>query len=131
MKKLWDLRKVLSTLEAEGQGCSIVMEVTRLLLLGSFYYISLYSGLGCIEIWIKQCNLSGWYFPYFYSNSLYNIMQQHQKSYRYETIHLQVWISNTSVDVLKMVVQHIFRKNCCIWVEWILWILSSIFPAIL
>ena len=29
MKKLWDLKKVLSYLELEGQGCVIIMEVTR------------------------------------------------------------------------------------------------------
>ena len=39
MKKLWDLKKVHSNLELEGQGCGIIMGVTRLLLLGPFYYI--------------------------------------------------------------------------------------------
>ena len=39
MKKLWDLKKVFSNLEPEGQGRGIIMGVTRLLLLGSFYTI--------------------------------------------------------------------------------------------
>ena len=38
MKKLWDLNKVLSNLEAEEQGRGIIMGVTRLLLLGPFMY---------------------------------------------------------------------------------------------
>ena len=38
MKKLWDLKKVLSNLEAEGQGRGIIMGVTRLLLLEPFMY---------------------------------------------------------------------------------------------
>ena len=36
---------VLSNLEAEGQGCGIIMGVTRLLLLEPSYYIALYWGL--------------------------------------------------------------------------------------
>ena len=39
MKKLWDLKKVFSNLELEGQGHGIIMWVTRLLLLGPFYTI--------------------------------------------------------------------------------------------
>ena len=39
MKKLLDLKKVLSNLEPEGQGRGIIMGVTRLLLLGPFYTI--------------------------------------------------------------------------------------------
>ena len=39
MKKLWDLKKILSNLEAEGQGHGIIMGVTRLLFLGPFYTI--------------------------------------------------------------------------------------------
>ena len=39
MKKLWDLKKVFSNLEPEGQGRGIVIGVTRLLLLGPFYTI--------------------------------------------------------------------------------------------
>ena len=39
MKKLWDLKKVLSYLELEGQGRGIIMEVTHPLLLGSFYLV--------------------------------------------------------------------------------------------
>ena len=39
MKKLWDLKKVFSNLELEGQGRGIIMGVTRLLLLEPFYYI--------------------------------------------------------------------------------------------
>ena len=39
MKKLWDLKKVLSYLELEGQGRGIIMGVTRPLLLGPFYYV--------------------------------------------------------------------------------------------
>ena len=31
MKKLWDLKEALSFLELEGQGCGIIMVVTRLL----------------------------------------------------------------------------------------------------
>ena len=38
MKKSWDLKKVLSNLEAEGQGRGFIMGVTRLLLLGPFMY---------------------------------------------------------------------------------------------
>ena len=34
-------KKVLSYLEQEGQGCGIIMGVTRLLLLGLFYYIGI------------------------------------------------------------------------------------------
>ena len=39
MKKIWDLRKVVSNLELEGQGYGIIMGVTPLLLLGPFYTI--------------------------------------------------------------------------------------------
>ena len=39
MKKLWDLKKLFSNLEPEGQGQGIIMGVTRLLLLGLFYTI--------------------------------------------------------------------------------------------
>ena len=39
MKKLWDLKIVFSNLELKGQGRSIIMGVTRLLLLGQFYTI--------------------------------------------------------------------------------------------
>ena len=39
MKKLQDLKKVLSYLELEGQGRGIIMEVTHPLLLGPFYLI--------------------------------------------------------------------------------------------
>ena len=39
MKKLWDLKKVFSNLELEGQGRGIIMGVARLLLLGPFYTI--------------------------------------------------------------------------------------------
>ena len=39
MKKLWDLKKLFSNLEPEGQGRGIIMGVTRLLLLGLFYTI--------------------------------------------------------------------------------------------
>ena len=39
MKKLWDLKKVFSNLDLEGQGSGIIMGVTRLLLLGPFYTI--------------------------------------------------------------------------------------------
>ena len=37
MKKLQDLKKVLSYLELEGQGRGIIMEVTRPHLLGPFF----------------------------------------------------------------------------------------------
>ena len=40
MKKLWDLKNDLSYLELEGQGRGIIMEVTRPLLLGPFYYLA-------------------------------------------------------------------------------------------
>ena len=39
MKKLWDLKKVFSNLEPEGRGRGIIMGVTCLLLLRSFYTI--------------------------------------------------------------------------------------------
>ena len=39
MKKLSDLKKVFSNQEPEGQGCGIIMGVTRLLLLEPFYTI--------------------------------------------------------------------------------------------
>ena len=39
MKKLWYLKKVFSNLELEGQGFGIIMGVTRLLLLRTFYTI--------------------------------------------------------------------------------------------
>ena len=39
MKKLWDLKKLFSNLEPEGQGRGIIIGVTRLLLLGLFYTI--------------------------------------------------------------------------------------------
>ena len=39
MKKLWDSKNVFSNLELEGQGRVIIMGVTRLLLLGTFYSI--------------------------------------------------------------------------------------------
>ena len=39
MKKLWDLKKVFSNLELEGQGRCIIRGVTGLLLLGPFYTI--------------------------------------------------------------------------------------------
>jgi len=45
MKKLLDLKKILSNLEPEGQGRGIIMGVTRLLLLEPFYYIALYWGM--------------------------------------------------------------------------------------
>ena len=45
MKKLGDLKKVLSNLELEGQGRGIIMEVARLRLLEPFYYIALYWGM--------------------------------------------------------------------------------------
>ena len=44
LKKLWDLKKVFSNLELEGQGRGIIMGLTLLLLLGSFYYIVTYWG---------------------------------------------------------------------------------------
>ena len=37
-KKIWDLKKILCFLELEGQGHSIIMGVTHLLLLGPFMY---------------------------------------------------------------------------------------------
>ena len=40
-----DLKRVLSNLEGEVQGCGIIMGVTRLLLLGPFFYIALYWGV--------------------------------------------------------------------------------------
>ena len=45
MKKLRDLKKVSSNLEAEGQGRGIIMGVTGLLLAGPFYYKALYWGV--------------------------------------------------------------------------------------
>ena len=39
MKKLWDLKKVLSYMELEGHGRGIITEVTRPLLLRLFYYV--------------------------------------------------------------------------------------------
>ena len=42
MKKLSDLKKVLSYLELEGQGRGIIMGVTHPLLLGPFYYVFSY-----------------------------------------------------------------------------------------
>ena len=39
MKKIWDLKKVFSNLELEGQGRGIIIEVTHLLLIGPFYTI--------------------------------------------------------------------------------------------
>ena len=39
MKKLWDLKKVFSNLEPEGQGRGIIIGVTCLLPLGPFYTI--------------------------------------------------------------------------------------------
>ena len=44
MKKLLDLKKVLSNLELEGQGRGIIMRVTLPLFLGPFYYIATYWG---------------------------------------------------------------------------------------
>ena len=44
MKQARDLKIVLSNLEADGQGCGIIMGVTCLLLLGTFYYMVLYWG---------------------------------------------------------------------------------------
>ena len=41
MKKLWDLKKALGNLEAEGQGRGTIIGVTRLLLLGQFYTIKI------------------------------------------------------------------------------------------
>jgi hypothetical protein len=37
LKELWDLKKSFCNLELEGQGCGIIMGVTRPLLLGQFY----------------------------------------------------------------------------------------------
>ena len=51
MKKLWDLKKVLSNLEMEGQGRGIIMGVTHPLLLGPFYYLHS-SLLGYVIIWL-------------------------------------------------------------------------------
>ena len=39
MKKLWDLKKVLSYLELEGEGRGIIMKVKCPLLLGQFYLV--------------------------------------------------------------------------------------------
>ena len=39
MKKLWDLKKLFSNLEPEGQGRGIIMGMTCLILLGLFYTI--------------------------------------------------------------------------------------------
>ena len=67
MKNLWDLKRVFSNLELEGQGFGIIMEVTRLLLLGPFYYIQTnFSILFCTQLyeyltlfqWIR-----GWLYP--------------------------------------------------------------------
>ena len=44
MKKSLDLKKVLRNLEPKEQGRGIIMGVTHLLLLGTFYYIALYWG---------------------------------------------------------------------------------------
>ena len=51
MKNLRDLKKVLSNLEMEGQGCGIIIGVTHLLLLAPFYYIhsSLLGALKLVE----------------------------------------------------------------------------------
>ena len=52
MKKLRDLKKVLSNLEAEGQGRGFIMGVTRLLLLGPFYTIQMqFSILFCTRLY--------------------------------------------------------------------------------
>ena len=51
-------KKVLSNLEIEGQGRGIIMEVTHLLLLGTFYYIAL---LGYVIIWLTVTLYLGYF----------------------------------------------------------------------
>ena len=41
MKKILDLKKVLSDLELEGQGFGMIIGVTHTLHLGPFYYIAI------------------------------------------------------------------------------------------
>ena len=50
------MKKVLSKLDPEGQGRGIIMKVTRILLLGPFYYIALYWGLYNFETHCKCQN---------------------------------------------------------------------------
>ena len=57
MKKIWDLKNVLSNLEEEGKGRGIIMEVTGLLLLGPFYTIQIkFYVLFCTRLYISLCD---------------------------------------------------------------------------
>ena len=55
MKKISDLKKVFINLELEGEGHSIIMGVTRLILLGPFstyrpiFYISLHMTIEIVD----------------------------------------------------------------------------------
>ena len=75
MKKLWELKNVLSNLEEEGQGQGIIMGVTRLLLLGPFYTI--------------QSN-----FMYFFAHDC----SSYQKNICSEFTHLHISTFNMLVD---------------------------------
>ena len=71
MKKLWDLKKVLSYLELEGQGRGIIMGVIRPLLLGPFYYIFSYvtPNIFTTSVCRKFVNITGsWFDKQFYFN---------------------------------------------------------------
>ena len=63
MKNFWDLKKVFTNLEPEGQGRGIIMGVTRLFILGPFYYIQtnfLYffaQKNGINQFFIQKCQL--------------------------------------------------------------------------
>ena len=76
MKKSWDLKIVLSNLEAEGQGHGIIIGVTRLLLLWPFYYIAPYWGLQNYETHcINFLN------PFLCFNSLFTFFQVRVRIY--------------------------------------------------
>ena len=61
-----NLEKVFSNLEPEGQGGGIIMGVTRLLLLGPFYYIQTnFSILFCTRLYVRKLMQSlKRYFPW-------------------------------------------------------------------
>ena len=71
MKKLWDLKKVFSYLELERQGRGTIMGVTRLLLLGPFYYVFSYvtPNIFAASVCRKFANITGsWFDKQFYFN---------------------------------------------------------------
>ena len=99
MKKLWDLKKVFSNLELEGQGHGIIMGGTRLLLLGPFYTILTKR---------DQTFWRGVYLCHFYSKIIL-------------ILYTQNWYCITKVMLLCMLPYHIlptfwwfFRKACLV-----------------